>query len=140
MKHTLTRRYMAKILPIRRKTPIQSSINQYNAQRLCRGKKYFVLCYFSQTMNVIFDGHLQSLNNSHDTAVGPDQIHYQMLKHLQRKSKEYLPQIFSKVLKSGYFPLSWSHEKVLPIRKPEKNNNNPYKYRPIASTSCFYKM
>ena len=35
-----------------------------------------------------FDELLQSLNNSHDTAVGLDQIHYQILKHLPNKSKE----------------------------------------------------
>ena len=40
---------------------------------------------------------VQPLTNSHDTAVGPDQIHYQILKHLPRKSKECLLQIFNKV-------------------------------------------
>ena len=29
----------------------------------------------------------ESHKNSHDTAVGPDQIHYQILKHLSKSSK-----------------------------------------------------
>ena len=32
----------------------------------------------------------ESLKNSHDTAVGPDQIHSKILKHLPKSSKECL--------------------------------------------------
>ena len=36
---------------------------------------------------ITFYERLQSLNNSHDTAVDQDQIHYEILKHLPNKSK-----------------------------------------------------
>ena len=45
-----------------------------------------------------FDELLQSLHNSHDTAVGSNQIHYKILKHLPSKSKDYLLHIFKKFL------------------------------------------
>ena len=38
---------------------------------------------------------LQFLYNSYNTAVDPDQIYYQILKHLPRKSKECLLQKFN---------------------------------------------
>ena len=40
---------------------------------------------------------LQSLNDSYDTAVGPDQIHYKILKHLPNKSKDCLQQLYNKI-------------------------------------------
>ena len=42
-----------------------------------------------------YDEILQSLEKSHDTAVGPDQIHYQLIKHLPRPAKECLLQILT---------------------------------------------
>ena len=80
---------------------------------------------------------LQSLNNSHDTAVVPDQIHYQILKHLLRKSKDCLLQIFNTIWESSNFPLSWAQAIVISIPKPGKAD--PNYYRPIALTSCICK-
>ena len=39
---------------------------------------------------------LQSPYNFHDTALGPDQIHYQVLKHLPSKNNACLLQILKK--------------------------------------------
>ena len=74
---------------------------------------------------------LQSLNNSHDTAVVPNQIHYQILKHLPHKSKECLLQIFNKNWESGHFPLSWSQAIVIPIPKPGKDNTHPNSFNQL---------
>jgi potassium voltage-gated channel Eag-related subfamily H protein 8 len=54
-----------------------------------------------------YDEMLQSLEKSHDTAVGPDQIHYQLIKHLPRPARECLLQIFNTIWESGNLPPSW---------------------------------
>ena len=55
-----------------------------------------------------FNEILQSLDNSHGTAVGQDQINFQILNHLSNKSKKCPLQIFNKIWESSHFPLSWS--------------------------------
>ena len=77
-----------------------------------------------------------SIMISHDTAVGPDEIHYEFLKHLPSSSLEFLLQVFNKVWVSGRFPTSWKEATIIPIPKPGKDNTDPSNYRPIALTSC----
>ena len=45
-----------------------------------------------------------AINKSHDTATGPDEIHYQMLKHLPPKSLKTLLAIFNDIWETGKFP------------------------------------
>jgi potassium voltage-gated channel Eag-related subfamily H protein 8 len=80
-----------------------------------------------------------SLSKTHDTAVGPDEIHYQMLKHLPENSLKCLLSIFNKIWKSGNFPKSWKKATIIPILKPGKDHSDPSNYRPIALTSCICK-
>ena len=80
-----------------------------------------------------------SIMKSHDTAVGPDEIHYQFLKHLPSISLEFLLQVFNEVWVSGGFPTSWKEATIIPIPKPGKDNTDPSNYRPIALTSCLCK-
>ena len=80
-----------------------------------------------------------SIMKSHDTAVGPDEIHYQFLKHLPSISLEFLLQVFNEVWVSGRFPTSWKEATIIPIPKPGKDNTDPSNYRPIALTSCLCK-
>jgi potassium voltage-gated channel Eag-related subfamily H protein 8 len=61
-----------------------------------------------------YDELLESLEKSHDIAVGPDQIHYQILKHLPKPSKEYLLYIFNNIWEGGDFPPSWSQATIIP--------------------------
>ena len=82
---------------------------------------------------------LLSMNYSHDTAVGPDQILYQILKHLPNNSKECFLQSFNKIWEGGNFPLSWSQAIIIPIPEPGKDNTEPNNYRPIALTSFICK-
>ena len=76
---------------------------------------------------------------SHNTAVGPDEIHYEFLKQLPSCSLDFLLQAFNEVWVSGKFPTSWKQATIIPIHKPEKDNTDPSNYRPIALISCLCK-
>ena len=80
-----------------------------------------------------------ALHHAHDTAVGPDDIHYQMLKHLPETSQSYLLEIFNDIWKTGYFPPSWTESTIIPLPKPDKDHTSPNSYRPLALTSCICK-
>ncbi len=82
---------------------------------------------------------LDSLHQAHDTAVGPDDIHYQMLKHLPEISQYALLDLFNNIWTSGCFPPSWSEATIVPIPKPDKDLTSPNNYRPISLTSCMCK-
>ena len=94
-----------------------------------------------ETYNKLFsiDELKRSLSKSHDTAVGPDEIHYQILKHLPQNSLKCLLSIFNHIWKSGNFPKSWKEAIIIPIPKPGKDHSDPSNYRPIALTSCICK-
>jgi len=81
----------------------------------------------------------ESLKCASDTAVGPDDIHYQILKHLPAVSLEALLYAFNDVWINGSFPDSWRQAIIIPIPKPGKDHTNPSNYRPIALTSCVCK-
>ena len=79
------------------------------------------------------------ISKAHDTATGPDEVHYQMLKHLPPKSLQALLDIFNDMWKTGTFPESLELATVIPIPKPGKDHAEPNSYRPIALTSCLCK-
>ena len=79
------------------------------------------------------------INKSHDTATGPDEVHYQMLKHLPSKSLQALLDIFNDIWETGKFPESWELSTIIPVPKPGKDHTEPTNYRPIALTSCLCK-
>ena len=80
-----------------------------------------------------------AISKSHDTATGPDEIHYQMLKHLPLKSLQTLLDIFNNMWETGKFPENWELATIIPIPKPGKDHTEPTNYRPIALTSCLCK-
>lgn len=80
-----------------------------------------------------------SLSKAHDTACGPDNIHYQLLKHLPDSSLEALLQLMNNIWESGDLPSIWKLATVVPIPKPSKDHTDPINYRPIALTSCVCK-
>ena len=73
-----------------------------------------------------------ALRTAHDTSAGPDQIHYQLLKHSLKSSLLFILNIFNKIWISGDFPSDWRKAIIIPIPKPCKDLTNPTKYRPIA--------
>ena len=81
----------------------------------------------------------ESLNRAHDTASGPDDIHYQILKHMPEDSLKTLLNIYNNIWVSGDFPECWREATIIPIAKPGKDPTNPSNYRPIALTSCVCK-
>jgi hypothetical protein len=80
-----------------------------------------------------------ALRQCRDTAVGPDEIHYQMLKHLPYAALSSLLHILSDIWQTGSFPSSWSEATIIPLLKPDKDHACPSNYRPIALTGCLSK-
>ena len=80
-----------------------------------------------------------SLNKAHDTATGPDEIHYQLIKHLPDSSLEVLLDLYNNIWETGIFPDAWREAIVIPIPKAGKDTTNPTNYRPISLTSCLCK-
>ncbi|WP_144077945.1 hypothetical protein, partial [Solemya velum gill symbiont] len=62
-----------------------------------------------------------SLSKSHNSAPGPDGIHYELLKHLPSQSLDLLLDIFNYIWTSGSLPSSWKEATVIPIAKPGKD-------------------
>ena len=81
----------------------------------------------------------KAIHKAHDSAAGPDSIHYQMLKHLPTTALDTLLHSFNDLWSSGTFPQSWSDATIIPIAKPGKDPTVPGNYRPIALTSCVCK-
>ena len=82
---------------------------------------------------------MEAINQSHDSVDGPDEMHYQTLKHLPESSLQALLSIFSHIWTTGEFPENWRLATVITIPKPGKDPAEPTNYRPIALTSCLYK-
>ena len=95
-----------------------------------------------ETYNTPFsiDELLDALSSSNDSAVAPEDIHYQMLKHLPSEVLNTLLSILNDIWLTGNFPSSWRQSYVVPIRKPGKDTSNPTHYRPIALTSFVCKV
>ena len=81
----------------------------------------------------------ETIQTSHNTAVGPDEIHYVFLKHLTKNSLNYLLKIFNDIWINGTFPESWKIAVIIVISKPGEDQLNPATYHPIALTSCHCK-
>ena len=56
---------------------------------------------------------------SHDTAIGLDEIHYQLLKHLPRESLMVLLDIFNDIWASGEIPECWKEATLILIPKKD---------------------
>ena len=66
-----------------------------------------------------------ALSKAHDTSPGPDDIHYQLLKHLPVSTLLILLEIFNDIWKTGNIPKSWKEATVIPIPKPDKDHTDP---------------
>ena len=80
-----------------------------------------------------------ALSKAHDSSPGPDDIHYQLLKHLPSSSLSILLEIYNSIWATGNIPKSWKEATIIPIPKPDKDHTDPSNYRPIALTSCVCK-
>ena len=80
-----------------------------------------------------------SLKKSNNSSPGPDQIHYEILRHLPIETLHILLDIINETWKSDTFPESWREALIISIPKPGEDHFNPLSYRPIALTSCICK-
>ena len=81
-----------------------------------------------------------SIKRSHNTAVGPDEVHYEFLRQLHSKSLKLLLRIYNKLWTEGKFPGIWRQTTVIAILKQGKDNSDLQNYGPISLTSCLCKI
>ena len=81
----------------------------------------------------------RSFKKSYNSSPGPDQIHYEILRHLPIETLHILLDIINETWKSDTFPESWREALIISIPKPGKDNFNPLNYRPIVLKSCICK-
>jgi len=62
---------------------------------------------WKHTTLLSLDELLDALSSSNDSAVGPDDIHYQMLKHRPSEVLKTLFSILNDIWLTGNFPSSW---------------------------------
>jgi len=81
-----------------------------------------------------------AISKSRDTAVGPDSIHYQMLKNLPDSAMDTMLGAVNFIWTTGNFPPEWHLPTVIPIAKAGKNSTDATSYCPIGLTSCLCKV
>ena len=79
---------------------------------------------------------VDSINKSHNIAVGPDEIHNEFLKKLPDEAVKSLLNVFNNIWTSSTFPETWRQTIIVSIPKTDKDVSDQQNYRPIALTSC----
>ena len=80
-----------------------------------------------------------AISKTHDTATGPDEVHYQMLKHLPPSSLLALLEIFNDMWGNWEVSRKLGTSNCYTNLKPGKDHTEPNNYIPIALTSCLCK-
>nr|CAH7736489.1 unnamed protein product [Callosobruchus chinensis] len=92
-----------------------------------------LLPFILQELNIAF-------KQNSNTSPGKDQIHYSMLYHIPKITKDKLLAIFNDIYtKKCKIPEDWFEYIIVPILKPNKPENHPDSYRPISLASCVLK-
>ncbi|KAK3890343.1 hypothetical protein Pcinc_005721 [Petrolisthes cinctipes] len=78
---------------------------------------------------------VQALGACSGTSPGPDEIRYEMIKHLDHGSMIKLLQVYNEIWRGQTFPNSWHFAHVIPIPKGGGSPRSTMSYRPIALTS-----
>ena len=81
----------------------------------------------------------RSIKRAKNSAPGPDQVHYLILKNLPNESLIILLDLINEYWESHNFPPSWREALVIPLPKEGKDHDYANSYRPIALTSCICK-
>ena len=71
---------------------------------------------------------------------GEDNISYEMVQHLSKRSLSVLLQMYNKVWRDGVFPDAWRHSVVKPVLKSGKPKQKISSYRPISLTAVLGKI
>ena len=80
------------------------------------------------------------INETKNTAPGPDKIHNEIIKHLPTLTLNTLLRIFNDIWQENTFPKEWHKAITIPIPKEQKDHTDPINYRPIALTNCLCKI
>ena len=80
-----------------------------------------------------------ALTTSNSRSPGPDNIPYDLIKHMSIPQQCKLLEFYNYVYKTGY-PHQWREGSTVPICKPNKNPANKQSYRPITLLSCLSKL
>ena len=72
-------------------------------------------------------------------STGPDGINIQHLKHLGPKAIQYLTALLNLSLHTNTIPQIWKLAKIMPVPKPNKDQNQGSSYRPISLLSPIAK-
>ena len=83
---------------------------------------------------------LSTISDTKNTTSGPDNICYEMFKHISIKTLEVMLQLFNTIWFTGKIPPSWLHSIVVPVPKPNKPAHFPSSYRPISLTSTVCRL
>ena len=67
----------------------------------------------------------RSLKKSNNSYPDPDQIHYEILRHLPIETLHILLDIINETWNSDTFPESWREALIISIPKPGKDHFNP---------------
>ena len=81
-----------------------------------------------------------ALNSSKDSAPGPDDIPYAMIRHVPLCTKLFILSIINRIFKEHTYPHVWENSRILPFLKPGKDSLLTSSYRPIALTFCLCKI
>lgn len=73
-------------------------------------------------------------------APGFDGLGNGLLKNLPQKLIVYLTKVFNGCLRIAYFPSTLKHAKIIPIKKPGKDQSIPSSYRPISLLPSIGKL
>ena len=83
---------------------------------------------------------MNAIQKSNNSAAGPDDIHYEIIRQLPESVLETLLNIYNYIWEEEIFPVEWKMATIIPIPKPEKDPMICNNYRPIALTSCLCKI
>lgn len=94
----------------------------------------FCNTYFS------FDELNKALQESNNTAPGPDNIPYEFIRQLPVSEKLKILNLFNRIWQEGIYPDKWKNATIIPLLKPNKDPLKPESYRPISLTCCLGKL
>ena len=86
---------------------LQSTISGYKSEKRKRESELSVSKQRKYNLPFKLSELKNSLDRSKDTTAGPDDIHYQILKHLPSDALETLLNIMNEIWRTGTFPENW---------------------------------
>ena len=80
------------------------------------------------------------LSNKSNTAPGPDNLTYKILRNLPDCMKSYLALLITSSINNGHTPANWREASITMIPKAGKDLKQATNYRPISLTNCIGKL